>query len=39
MEEGEADHRRDRVTTKEEHMDHSYVITSPLPLGGVFHNL
>jgi hypothetical protein len=38
-EEEEVGRHRDRGTNKDKHMDHSCVISSPSPLGGVHHIL
>jgi hypothetical protein len=37
LEEEEVGYCRDYGVNKEEHMDHLCVISSPLPLDGVFH--
>jgi len=37
-EEEEASCRRDRGANKKEHINHSYMISSPLPLGRVLYN-
>jgi hypothetical protein len=38
-EEEKAGRCRDRRANKKEHMDHPYVISSPLPHGRVLHDL
>jgi len=38
LEEEEVGRYRDLGVNKEEHMDHPYVMSSPLPFGGVLHN-
>jgi hypothetical protein len=37
-EEEEVGRHQDREANKKEHMDHLYVISSPLTLSGVLHN-